>query len=235
MFDDAAPAERIVAGPIYFNANLSIASQVAYDPTACPALAEAKVRTVQEAIDKLCQHQHGAGCEVTVGKGGQFETLQGALNVLLEEGLPQLCLCLLPGENKVENLAIEPKRPPVHLKISGCGWDSRIVVDTQMAFTGFEAASFRDLAVVTVTGRLIFTHCSGGRVQELLRERRREEAGVDRSYRRKPPHNRRKPSRSAHCRRRASGRKGIPHVGGIISDPWTLRNLRRERLGKYRS
>ncbi len=39
--------------PIYFSANLSVASQIAYDPTDCESLAEAS--TVQEAIDLLCQ------------------------------------------------------------------------------------------------------------------------------------------------------------------------------------
>src|SRR5215210_2616208 len=39
--------------PIYFSANLSVASQVAYDPTDCEFLAEAS--TVQEALDRLCQ------------------------------------------------------------------------------------------------------------------------------------------------------------------------------------
>jgi len=39
--------------PIYFSANLSVASQVAYDPTDCEFLAETS--TVQEAIDQLCQ------------------------------------------------------------------------------------------------------------------------------------------------------------------------------------
>jgi Family of unknown function (DUF6519) len=39
--------------PIRFSANLSLASQVAYDPTDCKFLAEAS--TVQEAIDQLCQ------------------------------------------------------------------------------------------------------------------------------------------------------------------------------------
>jgi hypothetical protein len=38
---------------IYFSANLSVASQVAYDPADCELLAETS--TVQEAIDRLCQ------------------------------------------------------------------------------------------------------------------------------------------------------------------------------------
>lgn len=40
---------------VLFTANLSIASQVAYNPSKCPNLAAAEVRTVQEAIDQLCQ------------------------------------------------------------------------------------------------------------------------------------------------------------------------------------
>lgn len=43
--------------PIHFNFNLSIASQVAYDTTACPDLAEAGAFTVQAAIDYLCQQK----------------------------------------------------------------------------------------------------------------------------------------------------------------------------------
>lgn len=42
--------------PIRFNANLSRASAVSYTPTSqCPDLVTANVRTVQEAIDRLCQ------------------------------------------------------------------------------------------------------------------------------------------------------------------------------------
>jgi len=41
--------------PIRFTANLSLASEVAYDPRNCADLAEAGVRTVQQAIDELCR------------------------------------------------------------------------------------------------------------------------------------------------------------------------------------
>lgn len=41
--------------PIRFNANLSQASAVAYDPSNCADLAQAGVRTVQQAIDELCR------------------------------------------------------------------------------------------------------------------------------------------------------------------------------------
>lgn len=42
-------------GPIRFNAGLSRASAVAYDPSNCPDLAAAGANTVQLAIDRLCQ------------------------------------------------------------------------------------------------------------------------------------------------------------------------------------
>ncbi|MHC4402270.1 MAG: DUF6519 domain-containing protein [Planctomycetota bacterium] len=46
--------DNSVGGPVCFNANLSVASQVAYDaPSDCPELAG--VDTVKEAIDRLCQ------------------------------------------------------------------------------------------------------------------------------------------------------------------------------------
>lgn len=42
--------------PVRFNANLSRATAVAYTPTSqCPDLVTANVRTVQEALDRLCQ------------------------------------------------------------------------------------------------------------------------------------------------------------------------------------
>lgn len=41
--------------PVRFSASLSRASAVAYDPAKCPDLAQAGARTVQDAIDRLCQ------------------------------------------------------------------------------------------------------------------------------------------------------------------------------------
>jgi hypothetical protein len=52
------PAQSIAAPTaIRFTANLSIASQVAYDPNPeeCPDLAKANVKTVKEALDELCK------------------------------------------------------------------------------------------------------------------------------------------------------------------------------------
>jgi hypothetical protein len=51
------PADGVFEPAVRFNFNPSIASQVAYDPKECPELARAEVRTVQEAIDRLCRRR----------------------------------------------------------------------------------------------------------------------------------------------------------------------------------
>lgn len=57
LLDDslAAPAPVLT-----FSARLSQASQVGYDPSACPPLLEAGVSTLQQAVDELCRHLGGA-------------------------------------------------------------------------------------------------------------------------------------------------------------------------------
>ncbi len=50
-------ADQPVGVPIVFDGGLSVAAQVAYDPSNCDNLANAGVTTVQEAIDVLCKTQ----------------------------------------------------------------------------------------------------------------------------------------------------------------------------------
>ena len=88
-----------------FSANLSIASQVAYDPAKCSNLAG--VKTVQDAIDILCQGR--GGCCVCVGKGGDYERLDEALNDLIAKGERDICICLLHGDQDVEGIEIAAK------------------------------------------------------------------------------------------------------------------------------
>ena len=54
LVDDGA---RSIASPtsVRFTANLSVAGQVAYDPRACPNLAQAGVATVEQALNELCK------------------------------------------------------------------------------------------------------------------------------------------------------------------------------------
>ena len=66
-----------------------------------------------------------AGCEITVGIGGQFETLEEALTSLLsDEERLDICLCLMAGDHVTGGLSIDRKN--LHLKITGCGRGSRL-------------------------------------------------------------------------------------------------------------
>ena len=129
-----------------FSANLSVASQVAYDPAKCSNLAGAK--TVQDAIDILCQAK-GGGCCVCVGKGGDYERLDEALKDLIDKGERDICICLLHGDQEVEGIEIErkPGEPDLHIKIAGCGPGSRVTLRKPMRFSGVSSVVLRDFAI----------------------------------------------------------------------------------------
>ncbi len=152
-----------------FSANLSIASQVAYDPSQCPSLSGAN--TVQAALDILCKVRQG-GCCVCVGKGGDYERLDEALKDLIGKGERDLCLCLLPGDQDVEGLEIErkPDEPDLQIKIVGCGAGSRVILHGPMRWIGVNSVMFQDFAVEfaffikmdeeILPGALAFDHCA---------------------------------------------------------------------------
>lgn len=71
LLDDAGDR---VQPPIRFTANPNVASQVFYDSSNCRALAEAKVETVQQAIDQLCQT---GGTEPGIHITGVFANASG--------------------------------------------------------------------------------------------------------------------------------------------------------------
>lgn len=110
---------------VKFDGNLSLAKQVFYDPEKCPDLKKDNVTTVQDAIDHLCKVQHGGCCDVTVGKGGDFERLDQALEKLVGSGKTDICICLLAGDHPLKGgLTIEGKG--LRVKIVGCGRGSRL-------------------------------------------------------------------------------------------------------------
>jgi hypothetical protein len=118
---------------LHFNGQLSVASQVAYNPAQCPDLKAAQ--TVQQAIDLLCKQSHG-GCEVVVGEGGQFATIAEAIKALMEQKRFDVCLCLMRGSFSVGPVDLQPLQIPetaVRLKIKGCGRGSRIRFDGDRA------------------------------------------------------------------------------------------------------
>ncbi len=62
--------------PVLFTANLSVASQVAYNPSDCRLLAEA--RTVQEALDELCRRSGDTGTDPGFHVEGVFRLVDDA-------------------------------------------------------------------------------------------------------------------------------------------------------------
>lgn len=146
-------AGRPVPGQVVqFNAGLNIAANVAYDPAQCANLAAAK--TVQEALDILCQLGRGDGCCVCVGPGGDYETLDAALADLLAQGQRDICLCLLPGDHKVPGMAIapDPSEEDLHIYMAGCGPGSRLLLQGPLMFRDVAAVVLRDLAVEATGG-----------------------------------------------------------------------------------
>jgi hypothetical protein len=136
---------------VRFNATLSLASHVSYDPKNCPDLAAAGVETVQQALDSLCNIQPGGGCEVVVGKGGQYERLDVAIKDLLEKEHKDICICLLPGEHVLEESLFisdsDPRTSRTYVKIVGCGLGSRIILkDGQLIVGPLGSFTLRDVS-----------------------------------------------------------------------------------------
>ncbi|MEF3274155.1 MAG: DUF4815 domain-containing protein [Chloroflexus sp.] len=134
---------------VFFNANLSRASQVAYEPhpDTCPDLAAA--RTVQAALDILCRRPRGSGCCVTIGETGVFPNLDTAIKELLARGERHLCLCLLPGVHESSGLRLElsPTASPLHIEVKGCGNATNLRLSGPFVLQGIDSITLRELAI----------------------------------------------------------------------------------------
>ncbi|MDX6382648.1 MAG: hypothetical protein QOK48_221, partial [Blastocatellia bacterium] len=131
---------------VKFDGNLSLASQVFYDPEKCPDLKKEDVTTVQDAIDHLCKAQHGGCCDVTVGKGGDFERLDEAIKKLVGSGQTDICICLLAGDHELgSGLTIEGKG--LRVKIVGCGRGSRLRFPQTSTVAPFRASRLVSLTL----------------------------------------------------------------------------------------
>lgn len=132
---------------VFFNANLSRASAVAYAPGACADLAQA--RTVQEALDILCARPSGGGCCVTIGAGGDFPDLVTAIKELLERGERDLCFCLLRGAHEFVGLDYEQQvdERELHISIKGCGAATQVLWREPLRLRGVDAVTLRGLTI----------------------------------------------------------------------------------------
>lgn len=83
----------------------------------------------------------GGGCCVSIGRGGDFATIEKALKALRERGEPDVCLCLLPGDHEVRSAVVEGE---VHLSIRGSGRASRVAVADRFDFHGLASLRLAD-------------------------------------------------------------------------------------------
>jgi hypothetical protein len=97
------------------------------------------VTTVADALELLCQVQTGGGgCKVTVGPGGQFATLAGAIQSLLGQNNVDICLCLLPGTHSFGGKWIN-EVDRLHLAITGCGASTKVILESPLQFIGLNS------------------------------------------------------------------------------------------------
>jgi hypothetical protein len=85
------------------------------------------------------------GCDVTIGKGGNFETLTvEVLRSLLKQG--NACICFLPGTHDVDELKAGGSNER-SLSLHGCGRASIVNLRGPLTLTGFVSLELRDLAI----------------------------------------------------------------------------------------
>ena len=140
--------------PIRFNANLGLASEVAYTPGA-GCVMPASVNTVQEALDELCRMPSAGECvTIAVRPGVGWEGLLATLPPGSDA-----TICLMPGLYPL-NRRVE-LRDFGTIKFTGAGASSRIVVENDEVALWFENCTevkVRDVYVESLrvgTGRTV--------------------------------------------------------------------------------
>ncbi len=139
---------------LHFNAQLSVAAEVAYVPGACADLAAAD--TVQEALDILCLRPSGASCCRVVDVGALLDEV---IKQLVEQGERHICLCLKGGEYKIDAIEIGSDQLDT-LTIQSCGGGARVLTGSLLA-KELDAVALRGLEIVLTTdGGLVFDGCA---------------------------------------------------------------------------
>lgn len=71
---------------IHFQANVSIAKSVYYDPELCPELNEKRINTVQDAIDELCKEEPGIHIkDIYINSAGTDQTLANDSKISVDD------------------------------------------------------------------------------------------------------------------------------------------------------
>jgi hypothetical protein len=133
-----------VAGlpPIQYTARIETASQVRYQPGACPDLT---VTTVQEAIDVLCKKPSGGGiCIIVISEGDNVAARFNEIPAAQQD----MEVCFRTGKFAMSSIAVTKKNS---VTITGTGAGSLLDVDTWNAFLFDSCANvvIRDLSIRT--------------------------------------------------------------------------------------
>ena len=151
-------AGAVIGLPVRFSARTRRARTVAYEPGACPDLAD--VGTVQDALDRLCLRGGGTrrACSATVGEGGDFPTLDEAIAKLAEQNNGVVRICLLPGEHIYDGQPVDLAR---YLQIDGLG--ARVLARQPLGGAPgarVELANFEIIAIERRPAVLNFFQCA---------------------------------------------------------------------------
>ncbi|MDM0112235.1 DUF6519 domain-containing protein [Variovorax sp. J22R133] len=110
-----------------------------------------------------------AGCDITIGRGGDFERLDSeVLRRILAEGDGAACICFMPGTHAIERLDAEAANRAGRLSLHGCGHASLIRLAAPISFSGFASVQIRDLVMAaTAEAAVVFKENAEIRLESL--------------------------------------------------------------------
>ena len=87
------------------------------------------------------------GCDITIGRGGDFEKLNAeVIDKLFAAGRGNACVCFLPGVHAVPRLDFNGA-DKLRLSLHGCGHASLLKLNGPLTFKAFVALELRDLVM----------------------------------------------------------------------------------------
>ncbi|MCW3846490.1 DUF6519 domain-containing protein [Sphingomonas sp. LB-2] len=97
------------------------------------------------------------GCCVTVGKGGDFETLDEAMETLLaDDEINDICICLTAGDHVLTKNIVIYQRDGLNLMIHGCGPATRLHIgDRHFYLYQMGAFELADLELIAGKGSIV--------------------------------------------------------------------------------
>ena len=141
---------------VYFNADLSIAKDIAFDPGNCPNWSDqSKINTVEDALNDLCRQRPKGGCCTTVvnSQDNLIEIIESIIDP--KKDINNICVCMTPGDYFLDKSLILkiPDGKNINLTIMGCSPGTNIFLKESnvLIFSGFSFIIIRDLQI-RITG-----------------------------------------------------------------------------------